>query len=183
MYTMSPEPFEMVELDPRHPKRHTLTGTIFRGHLERDGEQIIDRATAQVMNTVYFHEFDPNAEPLAQLDYLLFGKAPELFLAHVITRPPDFDQILAVTLVDQSPAALTADDLSRGIRVSVPGRANTPQTRVKAGERVTGQAQLDGAQAAQPLELEAGTEFYFEEGELSLPMTMRQTPEERAAGF
>ncbi|MCL5998980.1 MAG: hypothetical protein M1546_23410 [Chloroflexi bacterium] len=183
MYTMSPDPFEMVELDPHHPKRHALTGTIFRGHLERDGEQIIDRATAQVMNTVYFHEFDPNAEPLAQLDYLLFGKAPELFLAHVITRPPDFDQILAVGLAGQSPSALTADDLSRGIRVSVPGRANAPHTRIKAGERVTGQTQLDGAQATLTLEFEAGTEFYFEEGELSLPMTMRQTPEERAAGF
>jgi hypothetical protein len=47
-----------------------------------------------------------------------------------------------------------------------------------------GQALLPGAQAG-PLELqlEAGTEFYFEEGELRVPMTMRQTPEEKAAGF
>ena len=100
----------------------------------------------------------------------------------MITRPPDFDQILGVTI---SGAALKADDLRRGIRIKILGRANTPHTRIKAGERVTGQGQLPDAQVGQPLELqlEAGTEFYFEEGELRLPMTMRQTPEERAAGF
>ncbi len=184
MYTMSPDPFEMVELDPQHPRRTALTGDIFRGHLERPFGRppIIRAATAQVVSTVYFHEFDPNAQPLDQLEYLLFGKAPDLFLAHVITRPPDFDQILGVTV---SSAALTADDLKRGIRIKIPGRANTPHTRIKAGERVSAQAQHPDAQAGQPLELqlEAGTEFYFEEGELRLPMTMDQTPEEEAAGF
>lgn len=182
MYTMSPDAFEMVELDPKHPTRHSLTGAIFRGHLERGGQPIIDRGVAQVVNTVYFHEFDPKAQPLAQLEYLLFGKTPELFLAHVITRPPDFDQILSATVSGHS---LAADDLRRGIRIRIPGRANTPRTRIKARERVTGQMQLAGAQAGQPLalQLEAGTEFYFEEGELDLPMNMDQTPEEKAAGF
>jgi hypothetical protein len=182
MYTMRPDPFEMVDLDPQHPRCSALTGDIFRGHLERGGQDIIQGATAQVVNIVYFREFDPNAQPLDQLEYLLFGKAPDLFLAHVITRPPDFDQILGVRV---SSGALTADDLKRGVRIKILGRANTPQTRIKAGEQVLGQAQLPDAQAGQPLELqlEAGTEFYFEEGELRLPMTMDQTPEEKAAGF
>jgi hypothetical protein len=182
MYTMSPAPFAMIELDPQQPTRTTLTGDVFRGHLERGGQPIIQDATAQVESIVYFHKFDPDAEPLDQLEYILFGKAPELFLAHVITRPPDFDQILGVTI---SGASLPADDLKRGIRVKIPGRANTPQRRIKAQERAKAQAQLRGAQAGQPLELqiEAGTEFYFEEGELDMPMTMEQTPEEKAAGF
>ena len=113
MYTMSPEAFEMVELDPQHPRRTALTGDIFRGHLERGGEVIIEAATAQVVSIVYFHQFEPNAQPLAQLEYLLFGKAPDLFLAHVITRPPDFDQILGVTIKGAAPSP---DDLRRGIR-------------------------------------------------------------------
>jgi hypothetical protein len=33
---------------------------------------------------------------MAELEYLLFGKGNESFLAHLITRPPDFDQILSV---------------------------------------------------------------------------------------
>ena len=183
MYTMSPDAFEMIEFDPHHAKRHTLTGAIFRGHLERGGEQIIDRAVAHVVNTVYFHEFDQNAKPLADLEYLLFGKTPELFLAHVITRPPDFDQILSVTVVGNALSVFPTDDLSHGIRISIPGRANTARARIKTGERVNGHAQLGAAQAARSLELEAGNEFYFEEGELRVPMTMNQTPEERAAGF
>jgi hypothetical protein len=35
----------------------------------------------------------------------------------------------------------------------------------------------------EPEDLEAGTEFYFEEGELRLLMAVDQPPEERAAGF
>jgi hypothetical protein len=191
MYTMSPAAFEMVELDPRHPRRDTLTGDIFRGHLERGGRKIITGAVARVVNTVYFHAFDRSAQPLAQLEYLLFGKGPEQFLTHVITRPPDFDQILSVTLSGQS---ISDDDLLQGVRITIPGRANTPHTRIKAGERVTGRVQRAGAPAGQPLalQLEAGTELYFEEGELGDPalpehqpgaFTMAQTPEERAAGF
>lgn len=182
MYTMSPEPFEMVELDPRDPKRRALTGTIFRGHLERGGQPIIESATAQVLRIVYFHKFEEDAQPLDQIEYLLFGKAPELFLAHVITRPPDFDQILGVMV---SGDALAADDLRRGVRIKLPGRANTLHTRIKAGERVSAQVQPADAQAGQALELQlvANTEFYFEEGELRLPMTMDQTPAEKAAGF
>lgn len=182
MYTMSPGAFEMVELDPQHQKRQSLTGTIFRGHLERGGEPIVPRAVAQVVNIVYFHGFERDAKPLAQLEYLLFGQAPELFLAHVITRPPDFDQLLSVTVNGPS---LAADDLRRGIRITVPSRTNTPSSRIKTGERVTGLAQPGEAHAPQPIELElqAGTEWYFEEGELASQFTMEQTPEEKAAGF
>jgi hypothetical protein len=182
MYTMSPEPFEMVELDPQDPRRAALTGDIFRGHLERGGQPIIRATTAEVVRIVYFHEFDPDARPLDALEYLLFGEVPDLFLAHLITRPPDFDQILGV-MIDG--AALAADDLKQGVRVRIPGRANTAHTRIKTGERVSAEAELPGAQVGQSLalELEAVTEFYFEEGELRLPMTMRPTPEEIEAGF
>jgi hypothetical protein len=182
MYTMCPAPFAMVELDPEAPTRTTLLGDIFRGHLERGGEPIIRHATAEVADIVYFHEFEPDAESLDQLEYLLFGKGPDVFLAHIITRPPDFDQILGVTVGN---GTLATADLARGIRIQIPDRANTVQARIRAGESVVAQAVRPGTEDGQPLEiqLEAGTEFYFEEGELRLPMTMRPTPEEEAAGF
>jgi hypothetical protein len=190
MYTMSPDAFEMIELDPQHPRRQSLTGRIFRGHLERGGRPIVDRATAQIVNTVYFHEFERKAQPLAQLEYLLFGRGHDLFLAHRITRPPDFDQILTVTVSGHS---LMPDSLNRGIRISVAGRANTPHARIKPGETFTAQAKLGADEIVQPaeLQLEAGIEFYFEEGELGDPdrqdgpgaLTFDPTPEEKAAGF
>jgi hypothetical protein len=182
MYTMSPHPFEMVELDPQISRRTTLTGDIYRGHLERGGVAIITCADARIVNTVFFHEFDPNARPLDQLEYLLFGKEPDLFLAHMITRPPDFDQILAVTL---SGTELAATDLARGIRVMIPARANTASARIKAGEKASGLVRLPDIQAGQPFELQltAGTEFYFEEGELLANPMFSPTSEEQAAGF
>jgi hypothetical protein len=194
MYTLQPDEFEMVELDPRNPRRHALTGAIFRGHLERPAGQrpIIPRAVAEVVNIVYFNRLEEHAAPLPQLEYLLFGKGNELFLAHVISRPPDFDQILSVKVVGDRPAALTAEALGRGVRVAIPGRANTPPTRIKAGEEVDGRAQPNGAPTALPLRLRADTEFYFEEGELGVSglderqpgaFTFDQTPGERKAGF
>jgi hypothetical protein len=194
MYTMQPDEFEMVELDPRNPRRRALTGAIFRGHLERPPGQspIIRRAAAEVVSILYFNRLEEDAAPLAQLEYMLFGKGKELFLAHLISRPPDFDQILSVEVVGDRPAALTAEALARGVPVSILGRANAATTRVKAGEEVEGRIRLAGAPTAQPLRLRAGTEFYFEEGELGDPrlderqpgaVTFDQTPEERKAGF
>ena len=187
MYTMQPDPFEMVELDPRNPERTALAGKIWRGHLERPGRQpIIERATAHVERILYFNKFDPNARPLDQLEYLLFGKAPDVFLAHIITRPPDFDQILGVKV---TAGIVSEEDLRRGIRLRIPGRRNDLHTRVRAGERTMGQVLLEGGQTGKPteLQLEATTEFYFEEGELRAPPLRNEdfdpTPEEMKAGF
>jgi hypothetical protein len=182
MYTMSPERFELAGFDPSNPRINTFKAAIFRGHLERGGEAIIDEATVHVERIVFYHEFERDAAPLEQLEYILFGKAPDLFLAHAITRPPDFDQLLGVTIAD---SALSAEDLERGVRIQIPGRENTPPTRIQAGERLMAQVQPADDAAGQPLELllETGTEFYFEEGELDVEMNMDQTPEEKKAGF
>ncbi|HEX9987458.1 MAG TPA: hypothetical protein VGE45_03145 [Chloroflexia bacterium] len=211
MYTMEPLEFEIAELDPQRPKRRILTGKIYRGHLERGGEQIIPPdedhplVEAHVENIIYFREFDPNAQPLDELEYLLFGKGQELFLAHAITRPPDFDQILSVNIT-ASGSSITDDDLRQAIRIGIGDRANTPQTRIKPGEpgeRVTGHV-LDRVNLMHHprVDFEVGTEFYFEEGELGDPklvqppfddgtqpppkpgeQTFVPTPEEERSGF
>ena len=53
-----------------------------------------------------------------------------MFLAHVLSRPPDFDQIVSVRLVGLHP---DEDELKRRIDVVVPGRANTFQQRIRMG--------------------------------------------------
>jgi hypothetical protein len=182
MYTMNPNEFHITELDPEDPRRTEITGDVYRGHFERPNRHLLIRgATARVVNTIHFHRFEPGARPLEHLEYLLFGKAPDLFLAHVLVGAPDFDQILGVMLPD---GEVSAEDLERGIRVQIPGRANGVRTRIQPGERVTVQAERPGAEGGPlELELEASTEFYFEEGEMRTPMDMRQTAEERKAGF
>ena len=48
---------------------------------------------------------------------------------------------------------------------------------------MTGKAHAVGAHEFLNLQIQAVTELYFEEGELTVPPTMDQTPEEKKAGF
>jgi hypothetical protein len=60
----------------------------------------------------------------------LFGDAAEPYLAHFITLPPDFDQILRVSIEGDLPAEL----LVSGSRLTIPCRANTLKDRLKEGQ-------------------------------------------------
>lgn len=73
------------------------------------------------------------------LEYLLFGKGQELFLAHQIAAPPDFDQVLSVKL-DGHP--FTDDELAKGVIVAFPGKKNTVAGRLKAQQRAEGEVTL-----------------------------------------
>jgi hypothetical protein len=176
MFTVSPKPFVLPNLVGTSPLT-TVQATIFRGHLERGGEPIheLDPVTLDVSRVVHFHKFDPAAQAPSTLEYLLFGRGPEIFLAHFISRPPDFDQILSATVTGKE---FTDNDLSTALRISIPDRKNTPAERIKATENVT--AVTAGGDK---LQIEGMTEFYFEEGELRMPATFDPTPEEKKAGF
>jgi hypothetical protein len=191
MYTLRPEPFVLSEFlsgfgpsgtEQPPSARRTFRGDIVRGHFERGGRRILEGVVVEVTNVVHSRQFDPRSRGLAQLEYLLFGKGRELFLAHLITRPPDFDQILSVRVTGHE---FTDDELRHGIRVVLPGRANSVPERVREGEQAVAEARLAGEETPKALEIQirAGTEFYFEEGELRSRPTFDPTEEEIAAGF
>jgi hypothetical protein len=107
LYTLSPgKKWDIRELAPgdpqRLPRRSSFGATIWRNHFEshpvtHPGQRLkIAEADVHVENVVYFQELHPQGPGLQELEYLLFGKGKELFLAHVITHPPDFDQVLSV---------------------------------------------------------------------------------------
>jgi hypothetical protein len=166
------------------PPRRSFRGTLFRGHLERGGVPL-DRLTnveVTIKRVVYAKEIGSGAG-LAKsdtLDYILFGTASELFLAHRIAQPPDFDQLVGARV---SGHAFTTEELGRGVSVKLSDRPNTPDRRLRAKDKVAVQGQVTGVQALLPLTVEVTTEFYFEESELRSPGTLEQTPLERAAGF
>jgi hypothetical protein len=177
MYTVSPA---AVFVLPRVVAPSPLTsfqGTVFQGHLERGGKPIkgLQSAGVNIQKVVHFHKFDPAAKAPVALEYLLFGKGAELFLAHSIVKPPDFDQILSVTM---DGLKLTDADLGSAIRISIPLKKNAPADRLKEGEQAQGETS-DGRK----LSVRAVREFYFEEGELRMPATFNTTPEEKKAGF
>ncbi len=107
---------------------------------------------------IHSRRFELNTKPLDQLEYLLFGKGPELFLAHLITRPPDFDHVLAVRVGGRQ---FTDEDLRRGVPVKFPGRANSETERIKeTDKKASGMIQVAGKNV--PVTIESIIEIFLD---------------------
>ncbi|MEP7304839.1 MAG: hypothetical protein ABJA98_04905 [Acidobacteriota bacterium] len=168
IYTLEPERFVLTDLAAATPRR-SFKANIYRDHFERfkterakEAALIGEGVDVTVTRVIHFHKFDPKAAPLAALEYLLFGKASELFLAHMITRPPDFDQVLAATTT----AKVAEADLAHGVSIIFPDRKNLSVQKIKGALPVTGQTKMAGGAGA-AITLKPGKEFYLEEGELA----------------
>ncbi len=169
IYTVVPEEFDIVNLVSQDPMQvlRSFRGKIFRGHFEHSSGQEIADATFDVEMVVHFHAFDPDARGPNQLEYILFGKERELFLAHYITRPPDFDQVISLESIDHQ---FSDEELIHGVHIIFPGRANSIPMKIKEGEQISGQARADCSSGSVDLSIKAGTEFYFCAGELAKAM-------------
>jgi len=117
-----------------------------------------------VTRVIHFRKFDPPAAKPAQLAYLLFGKGAGLFLAYVITKPPDFDHILSVKALNHK---FTDGELSQGTPIVFPGKTNAVSKRIRGVEPVMGQTTGTGGAAPETLQLQPGIKFYFEQDELA----------------
>jgi hypothetical protein len=183
MYTLQPETqFVLSELftpSVANPTRNKFDGqSLFRGHLERPGNEVIaEKFTVFVRRVVYANRLPAASRPAA-LTYVIFGNLNELFAAHFITQPPDFDQVSGIQLE----APLTAEELKQDLVLRISGRANTADARIRAGERIAATLQV-GQNASREVRLLAQTEFYYEEGELRTEPTFRPTPLEKKSGF
>ena len=163
IYTFEPELFVLPDLNPKNRLRSSFKGKIFRGHFERTGVAINRDVTATVTRVIHFREFNPAAAALPQLEYFLFGKSQELFLAHLITRPPDFDQIVPVVKTDQP---FTDEVLGQSVPITFPGTMNAPARRIKASSQAIGQIKKADGSPVQ-IKLQTKAELYFETGDLA----------------
>ena len=157
---------------------------MFRGHLEKGGTPVdaLQNIEVHIKRIVHAHSFE--ADKLPALTYVLFGGDQELFLAHVISKAPDFDQILSISAKGVRPSA---EELQRGVTVEVPDRPNVPAGRLKSKEAVPVRGHVTGAHQFLNLNIAVQAELYFEEGELSSARMsgtlFDQTKEEKKAGF
>ena len=177
MYSFLPkESFVLTDLlspDAEHPRLSSFKGSVFRGHFEsghaheQQGSLIngLDHVVAHVTNVVLFRKLDPHGQALPQLEYVIFGKGQELFLVHVITRPPDFDQILGAKVDGHQ---FTDEELRHGVPVTFPGRANAEAQKIKEQEQLLGQVRVAAENGPTVIQVavQAGTEFYFETDDL-----------------
>ncbi|MEW2051686.1 hypothetical protein [Streptomyces sp. NPDC005476] len=169
IYTLRPERFRLSDLMGAGGQsvRRSFTGTLFRGHFERGGTEIIDPVTVEVKNIIHFRQFEHHASRPADLTYIMFGSSRELYLAHFITTPPDFDQIISVKQVRSvSGAPLTDEVLRKGPGVAIPGTADAPGNRLQEGRQVAA-AWLDDSSPGVDLRFVMGHEFYLETGDLA----------------
>lgn len=172
LYTFEPKPFVLPDLFPTvaGPARlTTFVGKLHRGHFERDDtspERLAADVTTRVRNVIHHHKFQPGAAELPQLQYLLFGKKSELFLAHLITRPPSFDHLLSVE-VDDVP---TDEELGRGIVVMLKDRPDTPAARIRLSSDTELTVTAEDGGKSRELRLRPKVEFYFEVGDLEHAM-------------
>lgn len=186
IYMLSPEEFVLPDLAPTDPKQKPLGSfkalVITRGHFEREGKVAILRDVEVTVKGVrHFRQFDPKAKRPDRLEYLLFGRGQELFLAHLITAPPDFDQMLAVKVRGHN---FTDEDLAKGVAVAFPGTKSAPASRLREKQVASGEVKVGNAPAPTKIQVEVSRELFFEEGELRVPPVMgKTTPAERQAGF
>lgn len=177
MFTVSPvKPFVLPQITTP-PLLKSFQGTVFRGHLEHGGKPVsgLEKVAVNIQRVVHFHKFDPKVASPKSLEYLLFGNGTELFLAHSIVKPPDFDHIVSVKV---SGLTLSPSELQTAMRFSIPLKKNSPTDRLREGEEAAAEM-ADGRK----LTVQAVREFYFEEGELMMPATFDDTAEERRSGF
>ncbi|TCC93104.1 hypothetical protein [Pedobacter hiemivivus] len=97
VYTIEPETFVLPEM-VNHTK--VFKASVYRGHFERGGIKFLDTITLKIKKIIYYKQFDKNQQRPEQLQYILFGNKKEQFLSHLISKKPDFNEVLAVQLSD-----------------------------------------------------------------------------------
>jgi len=170
LYTLRPKPFVLPELLLRTgpAARSSFTGDVFRHHYERTRPpnprpvQVANDVTVTVRKVVHGRKFELAAARPPQLEYILFGRGNELFLAHLISGPPDFDQLIQVRL----DAELDDTDLARGLRVTVQDRVDRVTDRIQSSGGTVA-AVLHASDREIKIRVDPGREFYLEEGELA----------------
>lgn len=178
-YTIGPKQFVLTRLfEPKAaPRLKEFAATVFRGHLEAEPNHpvrgLVD-VKVKIARVVHGRKFDPRASKPDALEYLVFGRGPERFLAHAIFGPPDFDHVVKLNAVSPD---LTDRDLEQDVRVAIPDRKNIVGQRLREGQRVEGMLRI-GSGAPAKVQLEIGKRIYFEEGELLMPPIFPDPTEE-----
>jgi hypothetical protein len=168
VYTFAPVPYVMPELFPPAPKRKTIQGDLFRGHFESPPEYpatpvaIATGIDVTIANVVFVKKLLPVSSPPDHLEYVLFGKGRELFLAHRITRRGDFDQIVSAAIKGHQ---FSDDDLRQGIPVQFASKADSAAQRLAKGVIASGTARLSNAGVS--VDVEPQAELYLSERDLT----------------
>jgi len=162
-FTLKPqEQFILPDLDSGRKK--SFQADLFEGQYERSLTQpkmIAKNVTVTVKRVLHFRAFNPSATLSPNLEYLLFGNSKEQYVAHKLTRPNDFDQILAV----KTSLPLTDAELAKAVSIVFPNRPTGSESEMfalalKSNDPLKPAIQVNGKGANQILEV--GTQYFKE---------------------
>jgi hypothetical protein len=187
LYTATPPRFDQTALVAGYPGRPALASlpasracgtpsgsctSIVKGHFEQGGQPVVENVDFSIARVVYFREFHLGGERLGAQNYVLFGRGGEAFAAHLLSAPPDFDQVLAVEVAvadsgDATSAAALGEALAGGFYMRLPERQNDEASRLAPGGELACSLRLPEATAPIAVTVRTGDEIYCEAGEFS----------------
>jgi hypothetical protein len=129
-YTVEPERFDLDALMQGRLKQ--FRATVYRGNFEGGGTPLHRDVTVRVDAVEQVRLLNPEGPEHPELRYWLVGSGPEAYLVHTISRAPDFDQVVKVSL--EGTARKQGADLP-ALRFT--RRKNAASERLKEGETLT----------------------------------------------
>jgi hypothetical protein len=167
LFTIEPDPFLLNDLNSAAETNRqikSIQATVYRGHFERGGTPLIRDAELVVEKVVHFRSFDLDEQRPKRLSYIVFGGGSELFLAHRITRPPDFDQILSVTFDEN----LSGEVPATGTISTAYDLIDSVDRRIKEKQKANCDIiSPNGKASRKTVKITAVREIYFETGDLA----------------
>src|SRR5262249_17847867 len=122
------------------------------------------RVTVMVERVFYYSTFQTMQKREKNLTYICFKAADTIYLAHSVSMPPDFDQILTAKV---SPSAKKISPQAMQVNFA---RPNSPDGRLKPGERLGGM--IDGVN----VDVEVSTEVIANLESLKEAMPVMPSP-------
>ena len=176
LYTFDPDAFVLPDVLPgaggAAPRSSSFSGTLVRHHFEQPPAhaeppvEIARGVTVKVLDVVHAHRFASTAGRPPSLSYVMFGRGEERFAAHLISGPPDFDQLLKVTVTGLE---FSDDELSLGRALTMAPRKDALAKRVKPSDGAV-PCRVASGQHTFAVELKATEELYLETADLRAAM-------------
>jgi hypothetical protein len=126
LFTVSPRTLLLKDLEPGA----SFSADLYFGRFGRDGE-LLGEVRVGLEERLYVG----HPTERAALRYVLFGRE-QLYLAHALTRPPDFDQVLTAQLAGEWLALGVVGETAAHL-VTIPNRPNDLAGRLHPGEQLT----------------------------------------------
>lgn len=143
-------------------KLTSFKANIYSGQYERPTTKpklLASDVTVKLKRVLHFRQFKAGAKQPARSEYLLFGTGAEQLAAHLISAPPDFDQVVAL----KTPLPLTDTELAKAVRLVLPNRPTPDSTAnlkqaLKLGDKPA--VQVNGQQPNKAIE--TGIQYFLE---------------------